>query len=227
MMTAFHLVVLLWAWPAAPTEPPSSNIDPTHRFAWTENVGWINWQHGSPNQGDGVLVTTTYLAGFIWTENTGWINLGGIPPGDDTHYANDPADSTTFGVNVDPATGDLFGLAWGENIGWINFDTRGALGSHDQQARLDFCANRLRGFAWGENIGWINLNGPLHFIALGPTCMPGDAACDSIIALVDYAVLISRFKGPGVVVDCPSFDADNDGDVDLLDFATQQAIMSD
>ncbi len=95
-----------------------SNIDPEHKWAWSENCGWTNWQHDAPQPGDGVFITQTHLAGFVWGENIGWINLGdGNGP-----YANDVEDSSTFGVNLDLGTGLLSGFAWAENVGWINFD---------------------------------------------------------------------------------------------------------
>lgn len=199
-----------------------SNIDPARKFAWQENCGWLNWRDADGGA-QGVGVTATFLFNFIWAENIGWINLGDGAPSDGVHYVNDPTDSAGFGVNVDPETGDLFGLAWGENAGWINFDTRAALGPHSQQARLDFCENTFVGYAWGENIGWINLDDTTHFVAVGPMCAPADAACDGAISLVDYAAFEEVLGGPGVHVDCPLFDADDDGDVDLRDFAKLQA----
>lgn len=129
-------VVALAALPFV-SGPSRSNVDPAFRFAWSENTGWTNWQHDAPEPGDGVIVTATHLSGYVWTENVGWINLGdGFGP-----YENDPADSATFGVNIEIETGDLFGKGWGENVGWINFDTRNALSPHGQAARLDFNEN--------------------------------------------------------------------------------------
>jgi len=209
--------LLLLAAPAL----ADSNVDPAHKFAWQENCGWLNWRPG-----DGVRVTDTHLAGFIWAENLGWINLGNGPPPGSDQYANEPTDSSTFGVNVDPQTGDLFGMAWGENVGWINFDTRGALGGQQQQARLDVCENSLRGYAWGENIGWVNLDNDTHFVALGPACAAADLACDGVVGLPDYAAFEQVFRGPGVPVDCSVFDSDGDGDIDLVDFATLQAAVT-
>jgi hypothetical protein len=200
----------------------SSNIDAVHRFSWGENIGWMNWQHDAPIPGDGVTVTATHLAGFVWAENVGWINLGnGGGP-----YANDPSDSATFGINVDPSTGDLFGLAWGENVGWINFDTRATQDPHGQQARLDFCENRFRGYVWAENIGWINLGDVVNFVALGPTCPAGDVACDGVTALHDYAKFQESLTGPSVTTDCLLFDFDGDSDVDLIDFGSFQAAFA-
>lgn len=155
----------------------TSNIDPVHRFAWSENVGWTNWHHDTPHPDDGVLVGESFLRGFVWAENIGWINLGDGFPTDGVHYAN--TDDTNFGVNLDPESGDLCGLAWGENVGWINFDTSGVA---PDQARLDREALRFRGFAWAENVGWINLDDIEHFI--GVTALP------SIPAVTEWGMVV-------------------------------------
>ena len=95
-----------------------SNIDPAHKYAWGENIGWTNWRDANGGV-DGVLVDgiNQCLSGYIWCENAGWLDVGdgGCPYGNTT--------GLDFGVNID-ANGDLFGYAWGENIGWVNFDTR-------------------------------------------------------------------------------------------------------
>lgn len=222
-----RIVILGLAVASAPFAAPllgASNIDPAHKFAWQENCGWLNWRDADAGA-QGVRVTATFLSDFIWGENIGWINVGDGTPADGLNYAN--LNGTDFGVNVDPETGELFGLAWGENVGWINFDTRAALGPHSQQAQLDLCENTLLGYAWGENIGWINLDDATHFVALGPVCAAGDAACDGVIAVIDYAAFEEVLSGPGVLVDCPVFDSDGDGDVDLRDFAKMQAVFTD
>ena len=150
-------LVALWAVTAG-----ASDIDPDHRFAWSENVGWTNWHYDAPTPGDGVLVTDTFLDGFVWAENIGWINLGDGFPKDSVHYAN--TDDTNFGVNLDPESGDLSGLAWGENVDWINFDT--AVVS-DERARFDECDHRFFGYAWAENVCLINLNDENKFLTVG------------------------------------------------------------
>lgn len=200
-----------------------SNIDPANKFAWGENMGWTNWQHDRPNPGDGVVVSPSYLAGFLWGENIGWINVGNAPPPDGIHYANDPSDSSTFGVNIDLGTGDLFGLAWGENLGWINFDTASL---DEGRAQFDHCERSFFGFAWSENAGWINLNDATAFVGVGP-CSFGDIDCDGNVARDDYTVFQSLFGGPDVAVDCPAFDRDEDDDIDLLDFAAFQVVFTE
>ena len=141
-----------------------SNIDPTNKWAWGENLGWMNW-HDAGGGGDGVIVGTSFLSGLIWGENLGWINVGDGTPTDGAQYAN--INGSDFGVNIDPGSGELSGMAWGENAGWINFDTTG-LGA--DRARIDIIASRFRGYAWGENIGWINLDDGDHFVAFAGAC---------------------------------------------------------
>jgi hypothetical protein len=222
-----RVAVLLGPAFAAAMSPAlgQSNIDPAHKFAWGENIGWTNWQHDTPAVGDGVFVHASFLSGFLWGENVGWINVGDGTPDADCDgipcYSN--FDGIDFGVNFDPVSGEMFGLAWGENIGWVNFDTAAALGPSQQQARLELCVNTVAGYAWGENIGWINLDDATHFVGLGPDCAPGDIACDGEIGLFDYSAFVDVLMGPDLPVDCPVFDMDGDGDVDLLDFADFQA----
>jgi PGF-pre-PGF domain-containing protein len=76
-------------------------IDSTHRYAWSENAGWINFGCTHCN----VRITDSAITGFAWNENFGWINL-----------------NPTHGGITNDGEGDLAGFAWGENLGWINFD---------------------------------------------------------------------------------------------------------
>ncbi len=180
---------ILLSTPAA----AQSNIDPAHRFAWGENIGWTNWRGTAP---DGVRVMTDHLQGFIWAENVGWINVGnGGGPYANTMGAN-------FGVNIDSGTGLCSGLAWGENIGWINFDTAPFIGA--QGARFDSAADRFRGYAWGENVGWINLDDATRFVAVN-FCLQ-DLDGDGSIGAGDLALLLGSW-GP-----CPACPADLTGD---------------
>ncbi len=154
-----------------------SNIDPTNKHAWGENVGWTNWRDAD-STAQGVVVGSTFMGGFIWAENIGWINVGDGSPANGVNYAN--IDGTDFGVNIDSG-GDLRGLAWGENIGWINFDG-GAMATPPQPARIE-CPNppteplsRLTGYVWGENVGWLNLDDTTHYVSVDADTTPID--CD-------------------------------------------------
>ncbi len=71
-------------------------IDPSFRYAWGENIGFIDFGGTSGN----VVITDTAITGYAYGENIGFINLTGI--------TNDNE-------------GDLSGYAWGENVGWVDF----------------------------------------------------------------------------------------------------------
>jgi len=46
------------------------------KFAWHENVGYINFADaGEPVGSQAVRVGGTFLSGFAWGENIGWLNL--------------------------------------------------------------------------------------------------------------------------------------------------------
>jgi hypothetical protein len=74
----------------------NGTIDPSFRYAWGENVGFIDF--GSTN--GNVQITDSALSGYIYGENIGFIDLSAV--------TNDNE-------------GNLSGYAWGENIGWVDF----------------------------------------------------------------------------------------------------------
>lgn len=76
-------------------------IDSVYRYAWGENVGWIDFGASA----DPVMVTDSGLSGSAYGENIGWIIL----------------DPIGFGGVQNDGTGNLSGYAWGENVGWIDF----------------------------------------------------------------------------------------------------------
>lgn len=69
----------------------------TNKYAWSNNVGYINFEN--------VVVSDGSISGYAWSANNGWIKfnpaLGGV--------AND-------------GNGNLSGSAWGDSLGWIDFD---------------------------------------------------------------------------------------------------------
>lgn len=119
----------------------AGNIDVNndgHRYAWGENIGWINFK---PGYGDGVTMTSTQLIGEAWGENVGWINMN----------------PSYGGVYIDE-TGKLTGYAWGENIGWISFsceNTSSCTEGVDYGVYINPQTGFFSGKAWGENVGWI------------------------------------------------------------------------
>jgi len=78
----------------------NGTIDTTFKYAWGENIGWINFDCDECN----VQITDTELTGNAWSRTYGWINLN----------------PTTSGVK-NTSEGILSGFAWSRNLGWINF----------------------------------------------------------------------------------------------------------
>jgi len=121
----------------------ANEISDFHRFAWSENSGWLNFKSTHAN----ATVFADHLEGYVWAENVGWIRLGTHSNGGAHTYSNDGTD--TYGVNND-GFGNLSGYAWGENIGWVNFNP-----SHSQ-VTIDPMTGDFDGYAWAENIGWVH-----------------------------------------------------------------------
>jgi hypothetical protein len=175
----------------------AQDISAVNKFAWGENVGFLNFADAS----EPVLVHTDHLEGYVWGENIGWIHLGD----GDAPYLN--TDDTNYGINRDPATGELSGFAWAENAGWINFQG-GALADGNFARVAD---GRFSGFAWGENIGWINLDSPDVFVGL--FCLP-DYNHDSRLDFFDVSAFLSDFSA-----DDPAADLTGDGVLDFFDLS--------
>jgi len=173
------------------------NIDPYgdgSKYAYGENIGWINFD---PGTGPGVTAGAAKLTGKAWGANIGWICLDPNDDDPDTGVRNDGA-------------GRLSGLAWAENVGWINFKPKVPGDPNSYGVTIDD-RGEFSGWAWGENIGWI------HFQSKGPVpykvqaCVvrpddlanfasdwlrsgvdvPGDLSADSKVDLVDYSTLAS------------------------------------
>lgn len=69
----------------------------SHKYAWSDNVGYINFE--------GVFVNDSALSGYAWSANKGFINF-----------------SPALGGVLNDSNGNLSGAAWGEQLGWIDFD---------------------------------------------------------------------------------------------------------
>lgn len=113
-------------------------IDSTHKYAWGENIGWVNFGTTEGN----VHVTDPALTGYAWSPKIGWISLN--------------CSNTSSCADVDfkvsnNGQGSLSGYAWSENIGWINFNP--ASGGVSINSSGEFS-----GYAYGPKIGWIVFN---------------------------------------------------------------------
>ena len=131
----------------AGTETIAENINPGNdgsKYAWAENLGWINAQPGGPG-GPGVHVSASGLTGWMWSENAGWISLS---------CANTSCGPVAYGVTND-GCGTLAGYAWSENLGWINFAPSTCGGDPTCGVRIGPTTGIFSGRAWSENAGWV------------------------------------------------------------------------
>ena len=187
-----------------------TSVDPTDRFSWGSNFGWMNWRGDVEN---GAVFTRKFASGYVWAANVGWINLGSIPQ-DGEAYANDSGND--FGVNVDytsdAANAFLTGYAWSANAGWVNFDIAASAGAANRP-RINKTTGLFSGYAWSANLGWISLNSSVnhrlvttfrlitlaqaHQHILGITMLTGeefdqaDANSDGEITIEDLVLLVN------------------------------------
>jgi len=96
----FFILITFFRGVIAFASSTDGTIDTIYKYAWGENIGWINFGTEKGN----VHITDTGLTGYVWSENYGWINLN----------------PSTAGVKND-GNGNLSGKAWSEELGWIDF----------------------------------------------------------------------------------------------------------
>ena len=102
----------------------SGTIDSTYKYAWGENIGWINFGCSNCN----VSITDGNISGKAWSTKFGWINLN----------------PDTSGI-INNGEGTLSGYAWSSNLGWINFTgvTINSSGEFLGYATLDLDSSRI------------------------------------------------------------------------------------
>ncbi len=108
-------------------------IDSAYKYAWGENIGWLNW--GSDN--GSIIIYDTHLQGYVWSEHYGWIDLR--------------PSAGAYGGVLNNGQGALSGYAWGENVGWIDFAPAGYGVIIDSDGYFN-------GRAYNENTGYIIFN---------------------------------------------------------------------
>jgi len=145
---------LLWAGLALwlGRQPPCAagslpmDVDPSGRYAWSEDAGWLNLRPS----GGGVVVNydggSSFLSGHAWAENVGWIKMGAVGSGP---YGNTSA--TNWGVNMDAAW-RLSGYAWSENLGWLHV-TNAAPGAYAVRCQVPLATNQVPQW-WLWDYGW-------------------------------------------------------------------------
>jgi hypothetical protein len=168
----------------------ATTIDPSHRYAYAANCGWVDWR-GDTNSG--AVIGEFVCSGYIYAANVGWINLGSGNPTNSIRYQNLSAGD--FGVNQD-GFGNLRGYGYGANIGWINFESFGA-------PRLDLKTGKFSGYAYSANCGWISLSNASAFVQTD-SIVPGPLALNGL----PVAWLLANFGTTNVN---PNADPDGDG----------------
>ncbi|MBI4837447.1 MAG: carboxypeptidase regulatory-like domain-containing protein [Candidatus Portnoybacteria bacterium] len=100
-------------------------IDSTYKYAWGENIGWVNFGTSNGN----VHVTDSALSGYALSETVGWIYLGDITNDGEGNLSGYAWSENTGWIKFNPtnggvtinSSGEFTGSALGENIGWIIF----------------------------------------------------------------------------------------------------------
>lgn len=127
----------------------ATNIDAIYKYAWNDNIGWIDF-YSTGN----VNVDATRLTGYA-SSSVGYIAL------DCATSPNPPANCSTDFPNwkiSNDANGNLTGWAWNDAIGWISFDSGTAGSSYPYQVSINSSTGDFSGWAWNDNIGWISFN---------------------------------------------------------------------
>lgn len=93
-------VLLFFSASRALASETKGTIFPGFKYAFGENLGWINFGCDNCN----VHITDTGLSGHAWSRQYGWINLS--PDG---------------GGVTNNCAGELGGKAWSNSLGWVDF----------------------------------------------------------------------------------------------------------
>ena len=128
-----------------PTGASGAQISNTYHYAWSGNVGWIDFAYSGGNvrvpTGAGDLNGGAYVL-----SNSSWISLN--------CKFTDSCSSIDYQVRSD-ALGNLSGWAWSESFGWISF---ASTTPPSYGVTVATSTGEFNGYAWSENIGWISFN---------------------------------------------------------------------
>jgi hypothetical protein len=145
-------------------------------FAWSDNTGWISFNHGTNIDTDG------YLTGYAWSDNIGWISFNSADLTDCpstpcnakldentkkivgwARYLNSETgwiklgpniyDSADYGLSL--SEGDILGWAWSDELGWISFNCQNDLS----------CAQSNYGVEYVPSISATNLTSNIYYCA--------------------------------------------------------------
>ncbi len=165
MKPALTFLILIGALAPATA---STSINPTNKFAYGANIGWID---ARGNTNSGAVIGEFVCSGYLYSANAGWIHLGSNAPANGIQYQNNSA--TDYGVNND-GLGNLRGFAYSANAGWINFESKGA-------PKVNLQTGKLSGSIYSANCGWIDLS---NAFAVVPSPMRGSARFSALSASI-------------------------------------------
>ncbi len=134
----FSLIICLFLAHHSFASTSDGTIDSTNRYAYGENVGWVDFG----TSGGNVHVTDFALTGYAYGENIGWVSL---------NCSNTFSCGTVDYKISNNNEGALSGYAYGENVGWINFNPSSGGVTIDS-------SGIFHGSAYGETVGWIIFN---------------------------------------------------------------------
>lgn len=143
-------------------EAQTSGPAPVTGHAWSETIGWIEFQHSKTNKV--TIDADNYFQGYAWSDNLGWLkfdkNLAG--PGGGTgarvvdnkvigwaRFCAGQAVSPTTDPN-NTCTGGSRSDGWD---GWVKFD-------HGRADAVTYnpATKKFAGFAWGSDVvGWVDM----------------------------------------------------------------------
>jgi len=138
VIIAVFVMMIVWQTDGRVLAASTGTISSTNRYAWTENLGWIDFGTSEGN----VVVADAALTGYAWGENVGWVSL---------NCSNTSSCGTVDYKVTNDGAGTLGGHAWSENLGWILF-------APDNGGVTINSSGIFSDWAWGENVGWITFN---------------------------------------------------------------------
>ena len=170
-----------------PTGPEAANISSSYHYAWSENIGWIDFAYPGGNvqvpRGAGDLKGLAYVL-----SDDSWISLNCV--------STDSCSTVNYKVSSD-SDGNLSLWGWSENYGWISFScaTGGSDGGNicstsDYGVTVATSTGEFDGYAWAETVGWISFN-----------CKTGGDNKADICSTSDYKVQDIRTKTSAIKID--------------------------
>jgi len=167
----------------SPTGASGAAISNTYHYAWSGNVGWIDFAYSGGNVrvpiGAGDLNGGAYVL-----SDASWVSLNCV--------FTDSCSSVSYKVSSD-ANGNLSGWAWSESFGWISFASTTPITYGVKVATTttaNYQAGEFDGYAWSENIGWISFN-----------CKTGGDNQTDICSTSNYRVQDLRMNTSAIKVD--------------------------